>query len=58
MACGMEQQRGDVAPGPAGLGSSFPHVLAAVARGEGLVLGKKMQDRLMDLLAQQLILQQ
>lgn len=38
MTCGTEQQRGGVAPGPAGLGSTFPHILAAVARHEGLVL--------------------
>lgn len=38
VACGMEQQRGGVTPGPEGLGSTFPQVLAAVAKGEGLVL--------------------
>lgn len=57
-ACGMEQQRGGTIPGPAGLGSTFPCVLAATARHQGLILWKKMQDRLMDLLAQRLILQQ
>lgn len=50
-ACGVE---GSAAPGPAGLGSPFPRV----GRGSQTWRAAQMQDRSMDLLAQQIVLQQ
>lgn len=51
VACGVEST---VAPGSAGLGSPFP----CVGLGSQMWRAAQMQDRLMDLLPQQIILQQ